>query len=82
VEGSLAERGRGDYYERIEGYCLTDGEGNVYVASVKWVFQVMEDGRRKFWFEGLSLGGLGRERRGGYREDNGGSWRGGEEEEG
>jgi hypothetical protein len=55
VERGLAERGRGDYYERIEGYCLTDGEGNVYVASVKWVFQVMEDGGR-FWFEGAELG--------------------------
>jgi hypothetical protein len=29
--------------------------GNIYVASVKWVFQVIEDGRR-FWFEGLELG--------------------------
>ena len=46
----------GDYYERIEGYCLTDGQGNIYVASVKWVFQVMEDGGRRFWFEGLELG--------------------------
>jgi hypothetical protein len=55
VERGLAERGRGDYYERVEGYCLTDGQGNVYVASVKWVFQVMEDGRR-FWFEGVELG--------------------------
>jgi hypothetical protein len=55
VERGLAERGRGDYYERIEGYCLTDEQGNVYVASVKWVFQVMEDGGR-FWFEELSWG--------------------------
>jgi hypothetical protein len=36
--------------ERIEGYCLMDEQGNVYVASVKWVFQVMEDGGRRFWF--------------------------------
>jgi len=50
------ERGQGDYYERIEGYCLTDEQGNTYVASVKWVFQVMEDGRRRFWFEGVELG--------------------------
>jgi hypothetical protein len=21
------ERGRGDYYEKVEGYCLTDGRG-------------------------------------------------------
>jgi hypothetical protein len=42
-EGWEVEGGRGDYYERIEGYCLTDNEGNVYVASVKWVFQVMEE---------------------------------------
>jgi hypothetical protein len=55
VERALAERGRGDYYERVEGYCLTDGQGNIYVASVKWIFQVMGDGRR-FWFEGLELG--------------------------
>jgi len=27
-----------------------DEQGNVYVASVKWVFQVMEDGGRRFWF--------------------------------
>jgi hypothetical protein len=27
----------------------------MYVASVKWVFQVIEDGRR-FWFEGVELG--------------------------
>jgi hypothetical protein len=56
VERSLAERGRDDYYERIEGYCLIDDERNVYVASVKWVFQVMEDGGRRFWFEGVELG--------------------------
>jgi hypothetical protein len=56
VERGLAERGRGDYYERVEGYCLTDGQGNVYVASVKWVFQVMGDGGRRFWFEGVELG--------------------------
>ena len=49
------ERGQGDYYERIEGYCLTDEQGNIYVASVKWIFQVIEDGRR-FWFEGVELG--------------------------
>jgi hypothetical protein len=49
------ERGQGDYYERIEGYCLTDGQGNMYVASVKWIFQVIEDGRR-LWFEGVELG--------------------------
>jgi hypothetical protein len=42
--------------ERIEGYCLMDEQGNVYVASVKWVFQVMEDGGRRFWFEGVELG--------------------------
>jgi hypothetical protein len=35
VERGLAERGRGDYYERIEGYCLTDEQGNMYVASIK-----------------------------------------------
>jgi hypothetical protein len=56
VERALAERGRGDYYERIEGYCLTDEQGNIYVASVKWVFQVMGDGGRRFWFEGVELG--------------------------
>jgi hypothetical protein len=56
VERGLAERGRGDYYERVEGYCLTDEQGNIYVASVKWVFQVMGDGRRRFWFEGVELG--------------------------
>lgn len=33
-----------------------DEQGNVYVASVKWVFQVMEDGGRRFWFEGVELG--------------------------
>jgi len=55
VERALAERGRGDYYERIEGYCLTDEQGNIYVASVKWAFQVMEDGRRRLWFEGVEL---------------------------
>jgi hypothetical protein len=56
VERALVERGRSDYYQRIEGYCLTDGKGNIYVASVKWVFQVMGDGRRRFWFEGVELG--------------------------
>jgi len=55
VERGLAERGRGDYYEKVEGCCLADGKGNVYVASVKLVFQVMEDGRR-LWFEGVELG--------------------------
>jgi hypothetical protein len=55
VERGLAERGRGDYYEKVEGCCLVDGKGNVYVASVKLVFQVMEDGRR-LWFEGVELG--------------------------
>jgi hypothetical protein len=55
VERGLAERSRGDYYEKVEGCCLADGKGNVYVASVKLVFQVMEDGRR-LWFEGVELG--------------------------
>jgi len=31
------------------------GKGNVYDASVKWAFQVMEDGRR-FWLEGVKPG--------------------------
>jgi hypothetical protein len=55
VERGLAEKGRGDYYERVEGYCLTDEQGNIYVASVKWVFQVMED-RKRFWLEDVELG--------------------------
>jgi hypothetical protein len=38
VERGLTKRGRGDYYEKIEGYCLTDEQVNIYVASVKWVF--------------------------------------------
>jgi hypothetical protein len=46
VKRGLAERGRGDYYERIEGCCFMNGQGNICVASVKWVFQVMEGGRR------------------------------------
>jgi len=33
-EGWEVERGQGDYYERIEGYCLTDEQGNIYVASI------------------------------------------------
>jgi len=28
----------------------------MYVASVKWIFQVMGDGGRRFWFEGVELG--------------------------
>ena len=56
MERGLAERGRGDYYKRVEGYCFTDEQGNTYVASVKWVFQVMGDGGRRFWFEGVELG--------------------------
>ncbi len=32
------------------------GRGNMYVASVKWIFQVIEDGRRRLWFEGVELG--------------------------
>ena len=35
VERGLAEKGRGDYYERVEGYCLTDEQANIYVTSVK-----------------------------------------------
>jgi hypothetical protein len=35
VERGLAEGGRGDYHERIKGYCLTDEQENIYVASVK-----------------------------------------------
>ena len=30
--------------------------GGIYVASVKWVFQVVEDGWRRFWLEGVELG--------------------------
>jgi hypothetical protein len=28
----------------------------VYVANVKWTFQVPEGGGRRFWFEGVELG--------------------------
>jgi len=44
VEKGLAGRGRGDHHERIEEYCFIDNEGNIYIASIKWVFQVMENG--------------------------------------
>jgi hypothetical protein len=57
VERGLAERGRGDYYERIEGYCLTDGQGNIYVASIKWVFQVMGGGGGSSGSRASSSGG-------------------------
>jgi hypothetical protein len=33
-----------------------DDEGNIYAASIKWVFQVMDDGERRFWFKGVELG--------------------------
>jgi len=57
VERGLAERGRGDYYERVEGYCLTDGQGNIYIASIKWVFQVMGDGGGSSGSRASSSGG-------------------------
>jgi hypothetical protein len=56
VERALMERERSDYYQRIEGYCLTDENGNVYVANVKWNFQVPEGGGGRFWLDGVELG--------------------------
>jgi hypothetical protein len=43
LESGLRGEGLGRYHEKAEEDRLMHEEGNRYVASVKWVFQVMED---------------------------------------